>query len=205
MKVYALTGGIAAGKSAASARFMERGIPVIDADRIGHDVIAPGGIAEQAVNAAFGPAVLTCGRIDREKLGAAVFGDDAARQRLNEIVHPAIRAEIAQRLAQLAEEGARAAIVDAALHAENGQLAPGFEGLILIDCPVEVRVRRLIENRGMTMADANARIAAQTPPEKKAALARWIVRNDGTLDELHAQVDPIADEILAREIQNNAG
>ena len=196
MKVYALTGGIGAGKSAASKRFVERGIPVIDADLIGHEIIGPGGGAEGAVKAAFGASILSRGKIDREKLGAVVFGDESARQRLNGIVHPAIRAEIGQRLMRLAAKGHRAAIVDAALHAENGELSPGFEALILVDCPADIRRRRLVETRGMSTEEAAARIASQTPPEKKAALAKWIVHNDGTIEDLRAQVDQIADEIL---------
>ena len=197
MKVYALTGGIAAGKSEASKRFKERGIPVIDADTVAHEVIAPGGVAEAAVAEAFGENVLTCGKIDREKLGAVVFDDEDARLRLNELVHPAVREEIARRLAELMNQEYSAAIVDAALHAENGELPPGFETLIIVDCPVKERLRRMTENRKMTEKEAMSRISSQTPPEKKIPLARWIIENDRDLAHLHAQVDTIAQEILA--------
>jgi dephospho-CoA kinase len=190
-----LTGGIASGKSAASNRFAQNGIPVIDADKVGHDVIAPGGIAEAAVIDAFGQGIVRCGKIDRDALGAIVFRDDEARIRLNGIVHPAIRAEIAARLAALGEAGTSAAIVDAALHAENGQMPPGFEALILVTCPAEERQRRLVENRAMTPEAAMDRINAQLPPESKAPLARWIVDNSGSLEALYAQVDRIAAEI----------
>lgn len=192
MKVYGLTGGIAAGKTEASRRFAERGVPVIGADEVAHAVIAPGGIAEQAVITAFGDAILTCGKIDREKLGAIVFDDPDALQRLNTLVHPAVGEEIAKRTAEFAQEGHEAVIIEAALHAENGKLAPGMEALILVDCPREERVRRLLERRGMTLEEANQRIDAQTPPEKKRSAAKWVIENRGDIEELHRQVDEIA-------------
>jgi len=137
-----------------------------------------------------------CGKIDRDTLGAIVFRDARARAKLNSIVHPAIRGEIARRLAELGASGTPAAIVDAALHAENGEMPPGFEALILVTCPVEERIRRLVELRGVTQEAATARINSQTPPELKAPLARWVIHNDGAIDALNAQVDEIAEEIL---------
>ncbi len=195
MKVYALTGGIGAGKSEAARLFAERGIPVIDADRIGHEATEPGGVAEKEVREAFGEGVITDSRIDRKKLAALVFDNPAALQRLNKLVHPAVLREIARRTAELAQAGHKAAIIEAALHAEDGRVQDWMEGLILVDCPVETRIHRLIEKRGMTGADARARIAAQTPPEKKAPLARWIIHNDAGLDQLRAEVDRVAQEL----------
>lgn len=195
MKVYALTGGIGAGKSEAARMFVEYGVPVIDADRIGQQATEPGGVAEQAVRAAFGDDILSEGRIDRKKLAAIVFNDPAALQRLNDLVHPAVRAEIARRTAALAQENHPAAIIEAALHAEDGRLPEWMAGLILVDCPVDVRVQRLIEKRSMTEAEARARIAAQTPPERKAPLAKWIIRNDAGLDHLRTQVARIAQQL----------
>lgn len=195
MKIYALTGGIGSGKSEASRRFEERGIPVIDADRIGHTILEPGGAAEQAVIAAFGTDIVTCGRIDREKLGGIVFADSDALKRLNSLTHPAVRGEIARRTAEYMEVGHEAIIIEAALHAENGELGPEMSGLILVTCPTEERIRRLVELRGMDRDEAERRIAAQTPPENKARLAKWIVDNRGTLEELYEQVDAVAEEL----------
>ena len=94
MRIYGLTGGTGSGKTEVAERFLATGIPVVDADRIGHALIAPGGAAVDAVRNAFGDRILSCGRIDREKLGRIVFTDADARNRLNAIVHPAIRSEI---------------------------------------------------------------------------------------------------------------
>ena len=196
MKIYALTGGIAAGKSEASRRFEELGIPVVDADTIAHQVMEPGGRAYNAVVAHFGDQILTDGRIDRGKLGPLVFDDPEELARLNSMVHPAVQLEIAQRLADVSGE-TEVAIVDAALHAENGQLGPGMEGLILVHAPEETRLRRLVERRGIDEEEARKRIAAQTAPERKMHLATWIVENTGTIEDLHAQIDAIAREILS--------
>lgn len=195
MKVYALTGGIASGKSTASALFEDEGIPVIDADRVAHEAIGPGGAAETDVIEVFGNDILTDGKIDRAKLGAVVFRDPDALRRLNGLVHPAVRQEIAQRIAAHAQAGQDSVIVEAALHAENGELPPGMEGLILVTCPHEERVRRLMQDRGMDREEAERRIAAQTPPEEKRKLARWVIDNSGTRSDLKRQVTAVAGEL----------
>jgi len=193
MRIYGLTGGTGSGKSTAGKRFEARGIPVIDADKIGHEVYEPGGPAYDAVREAFGDAILTGGRVDREKLSALVFRDETARKKLNAIVHPAIQQVIAQRCMNLAQEGHNTVLIDAALLGENGTLDPWLEGLILVTAPESVRVQRLVEQRGIDPEEARRRIRAQTPPEKKVALANWVIENGGTLNALHTQVDAITE------------
>ncbi len=195
MHVYGLTGGIASGKTEAARRFAARGIPVIDADQAGHDAIAPGGAAEAAVLAAFGRDVCAHGRIDRDKLGALVFGDAGARARLNAIMHPLIIEAVSRRCAQLADDGAENVIVEAALLGENGVKDSWLAGLILVLCPAPLRVKRLVAMRGLSEDDAWRRIAAQTPPEAKYDMADWVIENNGDIATLHAQVDAIAEVI----------
>lgn len=195
MRIYGLTGGTGSGKTEAARRFAVHGFAVIDADAIGHEVIAPGGVAERAVVEAFGSTIQTCGKIDRAKLGALVFADKTARYRLNAIVHPVIAAEIGRRCADYAEVGLPEILLDAALLGEDGAREAWLSGLILILCPVEERVRRLMANRDIPEAEARQRIAAQTPPEAKRALADWVIENDGTIEALHARVDAIAEAI----------
>jgi len=194
MRIYGLTGGTGSGKTEAARRFATHGIPIIDADAIGHEVIAPGGAAERAVIEAFGSHILTDGAIDRTKLGAQVFRNDEARKKLNSIVHPAIGMAIAMRCAALAEQSERV-IIDAALIAENGKKEDYLSGLILVLCPDNLRVQRLVAHRGIDEAEARRRIAAQTPPEKKLALADWVIDNSGGIDALHARIDEIAEEL----------
>ncbi len=195
MKVYGLTGGIASGKSEVSRHFTDLGVPVIDADEIAHSVIEPGGAAEQGVLAAFGRGILTCDRIDREKLGAIVFDDREARHRLNGLVHPAVGREFLARTEAYGQDGHEAVVYDAALLAEDGTLRDGFAGLMVVICGRTERLRRLVELRGMNEEDAAKRIDAQTPPEKKIPLAKWVIDNSGSLDELHRQVEGIAKEL----------
>ena len=110
MLIIGLTGGTGSGKSTIGRRLSERGFSVIDADLVGHDVIAPGGAAEAGVIAAFGEVILSEGRIDREKLGRRVFGDPEALEQLNGLVHPAIFSEIGRRCIEFAEADAPAVI-----------------------------------------------------------------------------------------------
>jgi len=195
IRIYGLTGGTGSGKSAAARRFEHHGMPVVDADKVGHRVLAPGGAAEVAVKAAFGDDILTEGRIDRAKLGAKVFSDAEARRTLNHLVHPALFLGIAEDLERLAEAGHTHAVIDAALLAENGRKESILHGLILVLADHELRVRRLVELRGLTVEEAERRIAVQTPAEKKIQAANWIIHNTGSLEELHNRVDRIVTAI----------
>lgn len=197
-RIYGLTGGIASGKSEAGRRFAELGIPVIDADRIGHELLDSDPGIREAILSAFGEGVLTCGKICREKLGARVFGNDRALKQLNAIIHPAIKATIAERCRTLAEARHEAVIVDAALLAEDGKLDSWLDGLILVLCPDEARVTRLMTRRGMSEREARVRIGAQTPPETKVRLADWVIDNAGSIEDLRARVSEIAEVIRGK-------
>ena len=196
MRVYGLTGGMGCGKSEVARVFRDRGIPVIEADRLGHEAIAPGGEAEQAVREAFGDGIVTEGAIDRRKLGALVFGDNEARARLNALVHPVIRKRTKERCKELREQGHTAAIIDAALLAEDGVMPDCLTGLILVSASEETRMERLVASRGLSRAEAARRLAAQTPPERKRPLAAHVIDNENTLEALHARARELADHIL---------
>lgn len=192
MRVIGLTGGIGSGKSEAGRRFHDNGIAIVDADAIGHALLEPGGSAVEAVVAAFGSDIVSMGHIDRSRLALSVFGHPDALARLNAIIHPLIAMEIARQCAAHAGAGYEVALIDAALLAEGGRLDSYLQGLVLVLCPEEERIRRVAEQRGMPRDEALRRIHAQTPPEQKEALARWVIHNDGTLAHLHRQVDAIA-------------
>jgi dephospho-CoA kinase len=186
-----LTGGIGSGKSTVAGRLAEHGAVLIDSDRIAREVVAPGsdGLAEVAT--AFGPAVLTPeGSLDRPALAAIVFADDEARARLNAIVHPRIGARTAALTAAAAPD---AVIVhDVPLLVENG-LAPMYHLVIVVDAPIEQRVRRLVRDRGMAERDVLARIAAQADEPRRRAVADVWLDNGGTADQALA----VADELWA--------
>jgi dephospho-CoA kinase len=203
--IAGLTGGTGAGKSCAAARFAAHGIGVIDADAVGHALIAPGGAAVAEVIARFGSAIAPCGKISRAKLGALVFNDPQALEALNAIMKPRIFTEIAHQCAALAESGRAVAMVDAALLGDQGSLEPWLDSLVLVSSPESSRVARLVANRGWSEAMAWERVRAQVDPESKRPLARWVVENDGTLDAFLAQVDEVAGALLATARRSSDG
>lgn len=188
-----LTGGVAAGKSTVSRMLAELGAVVVDADLLAREVVAPGteGLAE--VVAAFGPEVLTAtGEMDRPAVGAIVFADEAKRRVLEAIIHPRVRA----RGAELEAAAAPGALVvhDVPLLVETGQPA-AFDAVVVVDVPVETQVARMVGDRGMTEADARARIDAQATREQRLAAATYVVDNTGTHDDLRRRVAKVVEEL----------
>jgi dephospho-CoA kinase len=182
-----LTGGIGSGKSVAARRFAELGALVIDADLVAREVVEPGTDGLAAVVAEFGEQVLDGdGRLDRPALARVVFADEAARDRLNAILHPRIRARVAERIA--AAPAGTVVVQDVPLLAETGQ-AGAFDLVVVVEAPAEERVRRLVRDRGMPAEQARARMAAQATDEQRRAIADVLLVNDGTPEDLRAQVD----------------
>lgn len=181
-----LTGGVASGKSTVSAMLAELGAVIIDADALAREVVERGTPGLDAVVAEFGDSLLTAeGDLDRPAMGALVFGDAAARKRLEAIVHPLVF----ERMVALEEAaGADDVVVhDIPLLAE-GTRADTFDAVVVVDCPPELQIARMITDRGWTRADAEARIAAQATREQRLAIATHVIDNTGTVDELRAQV-----------------
>jgi dephospho-CoA kinase len=195
VRIIGLTGNIGSGKSLAARLFEEEGIPVIDADEVGHAVMEPGQPAFDDLVAAFGTLVLSGGRIDREVVSRMVFANPDLRRKLNEITHPAIFAEIQGRCARLAAQGHQTAVIEATLIAEGDRREPWLSELIVVLCNAEERFRRLVEVRGMNADDARRRMEAQQSAESKVALADWVIRNEGTVEELRREVRRVAEDI----------
>ena len=184
-----LTGGIGAGKSAVARRLERNGAVIIDADRLAREVVAAGtdGLAE--IVEIFGTGVLTPdGELDRPALGALVFGDEPARRRLEKVIHPRVRA----RTAELTRGAPANAVVvnDVPLLVETG-LAASYHLVVVVETDRDVRIRRLIETRGMTGEQAAARIAAQAGDDQRRAAADVLLLNDGGLDQLNTLVDTL--------------
>ncbi len=189
IRIYGLTGGIGSGKSEVAKCLAACGVPVLQADSIGHEVLAPGGAAEKAVVEAFGEDIMVCGRIDRRRLAEKVFTNPERLAQLNAITHPVIVRKILEAASELAREGHRAVIIEAALWAEGGLREPWMDGLILVTAKPETRIKRLVERRGMSEEEARARLRAQSSPETKVAVADWVIDNDGGLNALSKKVD----------------
>ncbi|GLY82605.1 dephospho-CoA kinase [Actinoallomurus iriomotensis] len=191
-----LTGGIGSGKSEVSRRLVALGAVLVDADAVAREVVEPGTPGLAAVVEEFGEQILLPdGGLDRERLGAIVFADDARRERLNAIVHPLV----GRRMQELVDEAPADAIVvyDVPLLTEN-DLAGLYDLVVVVDAPVEEQVRRLTELRGMTEDAARARIAAQATRERRRAIADRIIDNSGSLESLAAQVDDLWAELARR-------
>lgn len=180
-----LTGGIASGKSAAGRCFEALGVPVIDTDQLAREVVAPGEPALQAVVDALGSDLLTPeGSLDRRALRARVFANAAMRQRLEGILHPAIRQALAARLATIS---APYVVIAIPLLAETGR-SDRVDRVLVIDCPPETQLTRLLARDGETEAGARAILAAQASREARLAIADDVVENIGSIDDLARQI-----------------
>ncbi len=197
-KVVGLTGGIASGKSTAAAFLREVGVPVIDADKLGHIALAQNGEAYKPVLEIFGKDVLNeAGDIDRQKLGEKVFDNSELRAKLEAITHPAI-ARLSQRgLEMIAERGELLAVYEAALLVETG-IYKGLDALVVVSCTVATQLTRVIARNGFSKEAAAARIASQYPLEEKVGVADFIIHNNGSLDEARGQTLHVLAELRER-------
>jgi dephospho-CoA kinase len=192
-----LTGGIATGKSYCLARFAALGVPVIDADLLARDAVAPGSPGLALVRARFGPAVMLAdGSLDRAALAAIVFDDATARGDLESIVHPEVYRRISEWFANQ-PAGTRVAVADIPLLFETGH-EHDFDAIVVCACDPAEQLRRLVERDGLSDAAAQARLAAQWPIGEKIARADYVIRTDGAFESTEAQVRSVHDALSAR-------
>lgn len=198
MPLVALTGGIASGKSTIARRLAEHGAVIVDADAIVRDVQQPGSPVLDAIAAEFGADVIAPdGSLERAALGARVFGDRDALARLNALVHPAVRVESARRFAQTFAADPDAVVVyDVPLLVEARADDP-WDLIVVADAPAEVRAARLVQLRGLSEAEASARIASQVSDERRRAIADVVIDTSGTLGQTVARTDELWDRLRA--------
>jgi dephospho-CoA kinase len=189
MLAVGLTGGIGSGKSTVADLLVERGAELIDADQIAREVVEPGRPAHGALVERFGPGILaTDGTLDRPAVAAVAFSDPAALADLNAITHPAIgESMLARRQAADAREGVLVLAIPLLKPAHRDTVR--LDVVVVVDCPVEVAVERLVESRDMERADAEARVAAQISREERVGEADYVVDNGGDLGHLEGEVD----------------
>lgn len=184
-----LTGGVASGKSTVADLFEGLGAVIIDGDKLAREVVAPGTPGLAQVVAEFGEEILAAdGSLDRPKLGGIVFSDPERRRALEAITHPLIF----ERYAALEAAAADAELVvhDIPLLAETGRAAD-FDAVVVVDAPDEVRIERMVRDRGWTREDAEARIASQATREQRLAIATHVIENTGTREQLRARVEEV--------------
>lgn len=192
-----LTGNIASGKSSVAQVWSELGARVVDADVLAREAVAPGTPALRAIARSFGPEVLDeSGRLDRAGLRRLVFDDPTARRRLEEIIHPAVARLREEREAALEADGVGVVVHDVPLLFEVG-LEDEFDRVVLVDSPAAVRLRRLVENRGLPEPEARAMVEAQMPAERKRGKADLIIENDGSLEELRVGAEDVWRRLLS--------
>ncbi|MEZ5215531.1 MAG: dephospho-CoA kinase [Ilumatobacteraceae bacterium] len=198
--IVALTGGIGAGKSTAAAAFAARGAVVVDVDRLGRVAAEVGGPAHDAIVERFGADVVREGRLDRAALASKVFGHPDELAALNAISHPAINELLAAEVAAAPSDAI--VIFDQAVLVESDVLGrwgagpeDGYQDVIVVEAPLDVRVQRLIEHRGMNAEDAAARISSQVSDDARRAVATWIIDNGSTTESLEREVDRVWNEL----------
>ena len=193
-----LTGSIAAGKSTVTAAWARAGVPVVSADELARRAVEPGSSGLAEVREAFGPDVLAPdGSLDRAAMRDRVFRDEAARERLEGIVHPRVRALRAEWLAGLEADDVPVAVAEVPLLFETG-LHGEFDVTVVVDAPEDVRLRRIVETRGLPEDEARRMMAAQMPADEKRARADIVIDNAGSLEALEARAAVVLEELRAR-------
>lgn len=197
MFLIGLTGGIASGKSTVAKRWVEHGAVEIDADQIAREVVAPGTAGLSAIVETFGSDLLQeNGSLNRSKLGSLVFGDELKRLALNAIVHPLVKERTREILAALPEDSI--AIYNVPLLVE-ANVDHDFDLIVTVEAPEDEQVKRMIKHRGLTEAEARARIAAQAKPVERAAISDVILNSNQDINLLLRDADE-----LWRDIEHKA-
>ena len=183
-----LTGGIGSGKSAAASRLQELGATIIDADQVAREIVEPGQPALVELAEAFGGILNDDGSLNRGELARQAFASPEATEKLNSITHPRIRERTQELFADAEESGADVVVYDMPLLIENGEYKQ-MDHVLVVDAPDDVRVERLVNQRGLDEGDARRRIAAQIDRETRLQAADTVLDNGGGREELIAQVD----------------
>ncbi|MFN8036527.1 MAG: dephospho-CoA kinase [Acidimicrobiia bacterium] len=196
MFLVGLTGGIGSGKSTVARLLADRGAVVVDADAVAREVVEPGQPAFRQLVERFGQSIVgSDGALDRPALAALVFDDEQARADLNAITHPAVGGEITRRIAAAPPDAV--VVVDVPLLAE-AKLTRLYEMVLVVEAPRALRLERL-EERGLTRADAEARMAVQATDEERRAIADVVVDNSGDLAALEREVARAWAEVARRK------
>ncbi|WP_293597229.1 MULTISPECIES: dephospho-CoA kinase [unclassified Polynucleobacter] len=197
MPLIGLTGGIGSGKTAVSNLLGELGVGIIDTDLISHQITAPGGNAIPLIARAFGADFINSeGALNRAKMRALVFGDSNARQALEKITHPLIQQETTKQAFELAKSGAPYLVFVVPLLIESGYWVKLVDYLVVVDCPEETQIQRVMHRNNMTRLDVGNILKAQTSRMVRLAAANAVIENQGSLDDLQSEVLSLHQQLL---------
>ncbi len=197
IRKIALTGGIATGKSYVAGRLRDAGVPIVDADLLSREVVSPGTPALNAIRKRFGPdAVRRDGTMDRIRVGQIVFKDKRARLDLEAIIHPAVIKAVNDFFNTLPKR-TPFAVADIPLVYETGR-DKDFDAIVVVACPREMQLQRLMERNKLSKEDAERRLAAQLPIDQKVKKATFVINNDGTFENTNAQIDALIQKLNAK-------
>jgi dephospho-CoA kinase len=194
IKLVGLTGGIGSGKSTVGKMVQRLGVPLIDADQLAREVVQPGTPALAEIAREWPEVIAADGTLDRRRLGAKVFAEPAARQRLEAITHPRIQERMRQQVTALAAQGHRLVFYEASLLVEAGR-ASEFDTLVVVTATEEQQLARTMARDGSSHEHALARLRAQLPLSEKQKLATHLIDNSGDLAATEAQVKALVDQL----------
>jgi dephospho-CoA kinase len=197
IKLVGLTGGIGSGKSTVGRMVQRLGVPLIDADQLAREVVQPGTPALAEIAREWPEVIAADGTLDRRRLGAKVFAEPAARQRLEAITHPRIQERMRQQVTALAAQGHRLVFYEASLVVEAGR-AHDFDALVVVTASEEQQLLRTMGRDGSSRDHVLARLRAQLPLSEKQKLATHLIDNSGDLATTEAQVKALVDELSSR-------
>jgi len=190
--VIGLTGGIGSGKSTVADLLVAKGGALVDTDQIAHQLTAPGGAAITPIRALFGDSVIAPdGRMDRPAMRALAFSDPQARKQLEGILHPLIREQTDAQVAAAIASGAPYVLIAVPLLVEGGRWQGRYDRILVVDCPTEVQIERVMRRSQLERAQVEAIMAAQATREQRLAAATDVIDNGGASQALPGQVDAI--------------
>jgi dephospho-CoA kinase len=197
LPLVGLTGGIGSGKTAVSDLLGQMGAGIIDTDLIAHQITAPSGIAIPLIQAKFGPEFIEpSGALDRAKMRALVFGSPDARKSLEEITHPLIRQETLKQAKELADTGVPYLVFVVPLFIESGSWAGQVDYLVVVDCPEETQIQRVMQRSKLSRTEVEGILNAQASRQQRVRLANAVIENQGSLADLKLAVEQLHQKIL---------
>jgi dephospho-CoA kinase len=197
LPLIGLTGGIGSGKTAVSNLFAQLGAGIVDTDLIAHQITAPGGKAIPLIRDHFGAEFIdNGGALDRAKMRSLVFQNSEAKKALEEITHPLIRQETLRQANQLADAGAPYLLLVVPLLIESGAWIDQIDYLVVVDCPEETQIQRVMHRSNLSRTEVEAILKAQASRQERLALANTVIDNQGKLSELKSAVQELHQKIL---------